>query len=34
MFLSRIAIRRGITFTMIYLIAVGFGLFGLSTRSS
>ncbi len=31
MFLSRLAIRRGITFTMVYLIAVGFGFFGLST---
>ncbi|NOZ75849.1 MAG: efflux RND transporter permease subunit [FCB group bacterium] len=31
MILSKIAIRRGITFSMIYLIAVGFGLFGLSS---
>ncbi len=31
MFLSKLAIRRGITFSMIYLIAVGFGLFGLSS---
>ncbi len=31
MILSRVAIKRGITFTMIYLISIGFGLFGLST---
>lgn len=31
MILSKIAIKRGITFTMVYLIAVGFGLFGLSS---
>ncbi len=31
MILSKLAIRRGITFTMVYLIAVGFGLFGLSS---
>ncbi len=31
MILSKLAIRRGITFTMIYLIAVGFGLFGLTS---
>ncbi|MFC1527153.1 efflux RND transporter permease subunit [Candidatus Neomarinimicrobiota bacterium] len=30
MILSKIAIKRGITFTMVYLIAIGFGLFGLS----
>jgi len=30
MFLSRLSIKRGITFTMIYLILVGFGIFGLS----
>ncbi|MDZ7722050.1 MAG: efflux RND transporter permease subunit [candidate division KSB1 bacterium] len=28
--LSKVSIRRGVTFTMIYLIAVGFGLFGLT----
>jgi HAE1 family hydrophobic/amphiphilic exporter-1 len=28
--LSRLSIRRGITFTMIYIFVVGFGLFGLS----
>jgi len=28
--LAEVSIRRGVTFTMIYLIAVGFGLFGLS----
>ncbi len=27
--LSKISIQRGVTFTMIYLIAVGFGIFGL-----
>ncbi|RMF06603.1 MAG: efflux RND transporter permease subunit [Candidatus Neomarinimicrobiota bacterium] len=31
MILSKLAIRRRITFSMIYLIAVGFGLFGLSS---
>jgi len=31
MILSKIAIKRGITFTMAYLIAIGFGLFGLSS---
>ncbi|MEJ2051575.1 MAG: efflux RND transporter permease subunit, partial [Calditrichota bacterium] len=30
MILSRTAIKRGITFTMIYLIVIGFGLFALS----
>jgi HAE1 family hydrophobic/amphiphilic exporter-1 len=29
--LSKLAIKRGITFTMIFLIAIGFGLFGLSS---
>lgn len=29
--LSRIAIKRGITFTMIYIIAIGFGIYGLGT---
>ncbi|MFQ6613328.1 MAG: efflux RND transporter permease subunit [Fidelibacterota bacterium] len=29
--MSKLAIRRGITFSMVYLIAVGFGLFGLSS---
>lgn len=28
--LAKVSIRRGVTFTMIYLIAAGFGLFGLS----
>ena len=27
--ISKVAINRGITFTMIYIIAIGFGLFGL-----
>lgn len=27
--ISRLSIRRGITFTMIYVIAIGFGIFGL-----
>ena len=31
MILSKIAIKRGITFTMVYLIAIGFGLFGLAS---
>ena len=31
MILSKLAIKRGITFTMIFLIAIGFGLFGLSS---
>lgn len=31
MIISKIAIRRGVTFTMLYLIAIGFGLFGLSS---
>ena len=31
MILSKIAIKRGITFTMAYLIAIGFGLFGLAS---
>ncbi|MFC1760019.1 efflux RND transporter permease subunit [Candidatus Neomarinimicrobiota bacterium] len=31
MILSKIAIKRGITVTMAYLIAIGFGLFGLSS---
>ena len=31
MILSKLAIKRGITFTMAYLIAIGFGLFGLSS---
>ncbi len=30
MILSRTAIKRGVTFTMIYLIVIGFGLFSLS----
>jgi len=30
MFISKLAIKRGVTFTMIYLILVGFGIFGLS----
>ncbi len=30
MILSKLAIKRGITFTMVYLMAIGFGLFGLS----
>ena len=30
MFISKLAINRGVTFTMIYLILVGFGIFGLS----
>lgn len=29
--LSNLAIRRGITFTMIYLILIGFGIYGLSS---
>jgi len=28
--ISKVAINRGVTFTMIYIIAIGFGLFGLS----
>ncbi|MFH2024717.1 MAG: efflux RND transporter permease subunit, partial [bacterium] len=28
--ISKIAIQRGITFAMIYIIAIGFGFFGLS----
>ncbi|MFH1850781.1 MAG: efflux RND transporter permease subunit [Candidatus Neomarinimicrobiota bacterium] len=31
MIISKIAIRRSVTFTMLYLIAIGFGLFGLSS---
>jgi len=31
MIITKIAIRRSITFTMLYLIAIGFGLFGLSS---
>lgn len=31
MILSKLAIKRGITVTMAYLIAIGFGLFGLSS---
>jgi len=27
--LSRLAINRGVTFAMIYIIAIGFGFFGL-----
>ncbi len=29
--LSRLSIRRGVTFTMIYIIAIGFGIYGLGT---
>ena len=28
--ISKLAIKRGVTFTMVYLIAVGFGIYGLS----
>jgi len=28
--ISKLAIRRGITFSMVYIIAIGFGLFGLA----
>ncbi len=31
MIISKVAIKRGVTFTMLYLIAIGFGLFGLSS---
>lgn len=31
MIISKIAIRRSVTFTMLYLIAIGFGLFGLTS---
>ena len=31
MILSKLAIKRGITFSMVYLIAIGFGIFGLSS---
>jgi len=29
--LSRLAIKRGVTFAMIYIIAIGFGIYGLGT---
>ncbi len=29
--ISRLSIKRGVTFAMIYLIAIGFGIFGLSS---